>query len=133
MAAVWIRSSHEFMRHLVEQQLDIGTGVPSRAQKAAVQRRWGGQRPYGLRSRQAHRRDRCRRVPFQSRGEGASRVGPRPRGTVNLASCRSPIVAGQRCQLGRDCRGRPRLLTPSTSRVVALPTGGAAEWKVRFT
>ena len=49
-------------------------------------------------------------------------MGPRPRGTVNLSSCRFPIVAGRRGRLGRGCRGRALLLSPSTSRVVALPT-----------
>ena len=67
------------------------------------------------------------------RGEGASGVGPGPRGTINLPPCRLPI----RCRSARPTRPRlpwsPSSPTPSTSRVVALPTGGATEWKVQFT
>ena len=62
-----------------------------------------------------------------------SRVGPRPRDTVNLPSCRLPIG----CRSVRPPRPGPLRPPspprPSTSRVVALPTGWVAKCKVRFT
>lgn len=60
---------------------------------------------------------------------------PGPRGTVNLRPCWFPnmLLVGA-AKLGRDCSGRPLLLTPPASTVVALPTEEeATECQLQFS